>query len=270
MLHAREHTTTRKSCQKLCRLAAVICVPGILVAVGCSSEDGERDAQDAGSPEDAKPLGPCFQEHLEEAIALNESRRPKYSMLTEGRSEAISDTLIDSEKMSLLFAPPIDEAAEPFHEAGVRIVCDEFVSMSEAPAFSDRFAFDPEPIASFEPVDGNQLTDDLKLAFTDGGFVALSEYADASLSALETPQGYHCMLRHMLESLRRIANLAPVHDARAREAGLDGALAISEEMVRLHFLTIGPAAKLDEQAAQLHAEGVPILCQDVPSIPAGP
>lgn len=270
MLHVRERTTKTMSRLKLCRIAAMICVPGILVTVGCSSEDGEAGAQDAASTEDAKPLGPCFQEHLEEAIALNESRRPKYSALTEGRSETISDTLIDSEKLSLLFAQPIDEAAEPFHEAGIRIVCDEFVSMSETPTFSERFAFAPEPIASFETVDGDRLTDDLKLAFAQGGFVALSEYADVSLSALDTPQGYHCMVRHMLESLRRIANLAPVHDAQAKEAGLDGTLAISEEMVRLHFLSISPAAKLDEQVAQLHAEGVPILCQDVPSIPAGP
>lgn len=262
MLHARQRTPNRKNCHKLCRLAAVLCVPGVFVTGGCS-EDNPSEATSA-------PLGPCFQEHLEEAIALNESRRPKYSALTEGRSETISDTLINSERLSLIFAKSVDESAQPYHEAGIRIVCDEFVPMSGTPAFSETFSFEPEPLTAFEAVDGDELSKELEAAFNDGGFVALSELADASILALETPRAYHCMLRHMLESLRRIANLAPVHDASATEAGMESTLAISEEMVRLHFLSIGPAADLDAKAAQIQSEGVPILCQDVPSIPAGP
>ena len=242
--------------------------------IGCSDSTEEPTSLphvlDAGQDDVAPLHDVCFKEHLEEAIALNEQRRPLYSALTGGDSEAISDTLIESEKTSLLFAEPIDEASIPYHQAGVRIVCDEFVPMSGVPAFSDSFDFQPEPLSDYEPVDGDQLSDELEASFADGGFAALSEHTEASLAAIETPRAYHCMLRHMLESLRRIANLAPVHDADAQRAGLESTLTISEDMVRLHLLSLSAAARLDADASPIQATGVPILCHDVPSIPAGP
>ena len=69
----------------------------------------------------------------------------------------------------------------------------------------------------------------------------------------------------MLESLRRISNLAPIQQERAQQVGLEGALALSED--KLHFLSLTAATKLDEQAAPIQSEGVPIVCRDVPSIP---
>lgn len=241
------------------------------LSLGCSdaaTPDGQpASAVDGGGASDAGTLGPCFQRHLEEAIAVNEERRPKYAALTDGRSDPISETLIESEKTSLLFAKQVDEAAVPFHEAGVPIVCDEFISMSEVPAFQEDFGFDPEPLTSFEPVDGGALAKELEAAFAEGGFAALSAACDAWLTQLHEPRAYHCMLRHMLESLRRIGNVAPTQHQRAQQAGLDGALDLSEDMVRLHLLSLSAAAKLDEQAAPLQAEGVPILCRDVPAIP---
>lgn len=247
----------------------------VLTMLACSSEDGvdvnEPDAQpDAQSHVDAGMLGPCFQEHLHEAIEKNEQRRPLYSSLSGGRSEALSDKLIESEKMSLIFARNIDEAAEPFQAVGIRIPCDEFISMSETPEFRDRFPFDPEPLSSYEVVDGSQFRQDLETAFEEGGFAAVSSLSTELLHSLEEPRAYHCMMRHTLESLRRIANFAPVHDARAKELGAQSPLWLSEDLVRLHVLPLDAVAKLDEQASPLQAEGLPILCQDVPPIPPGP
>jgi hypothetical protein len=228
-----------------------------------------QDAGPADGAPDATPAENCFQVHLEEAIALNEKRKPLYSWLTQGRSEAISDKLIESEKLSLIFARSVDDAARPYQRAGVAVACDEFVSMADVPVFREQYAFDPEPLTAFEPVDGVALRDGLEATFAEEGFAGLATATDATLHALEEPRTYHCMVRHMLESLRRIANLAPVHEEDAHERGLASPRPISEDLVELHLLSIDPAAKLDEQASVLQSEGIPILCQDVPSIPAG-
>jgi len=228
--------------------------------------DGGQDV----APADAALLGSCFQQHLEEAIALNQARKPRYSSLSGGRSEAVSDALIRSEQTSLILAARVDEAAEPFHAVAVPIVCDEFVPMDGVPGFRERTSFAPEPLDDFEAVDGDALSRELEASFAEGGFPALSQLARAKLDSLSHPRAYHCMTRHMLESVRRIANFAPVQDARARAAGMSGALALSEDMVRLHLLSLGAAARLDERAAPLQAEGLPIICRDVPAIPPGP
>ena len=44
----------------------------------------------------------CFRHHLQNAIVLNESRRPLYSALTNGASESISDRLILFESVESL------------------------------------------------------------------------------------------------------------------------------------------------------------------------
>jgi hypothetical protein len=242
-------------------------------ALACSSPSSSPVVQDAGLADgepDGAPAENCFQLHLEEAIALNEKRKPLYSWLTQGRSDAISDKLIESEKVSLIFARTVDDAARPYQQAGVAVACDEFVSMADVPVFREQYAFEPEPLTAFEPVDGVALRDRLEASFADEGFAGLAASADAALHALEEPRAYHCMVRHMLESLRRIANLAPVHEADAHECGLASPLSISEDLVELHLLSIDPAARLDDQASVLQSEGIPILCQDVPSIPPGP
>ncbi len=255
-------------------LLATCLLSAVLAGVSaCSSPSSrvEADAQagDGGGP-DAAPPEDCFALHLEEAIALNEKRKPLYSWLTQGRSEAISDKLIESEKVSLVFARAVDDAARPYQQAGVAVACDEFVSMADVPVFQEEYGFDPEPLDAFDPVDGVVLRDGLEATFSEEGFVGLAAATDAALHGLEEPRAYHCMVRHMLESLRRIANLAPVHEANAHERGLTSPVPISEDLVELHLLSIEPAARLDEQASALQSEGIPILCQDVPSIPPGP
>jgi hypothetical protein len=76
------------------------------------------------------------------------------------------------------------------------------------------------------------------------------------------------MLRHLLGSALRISNQAPRYEAQARAARIRASPgAISRTMLDLHLRMLGEAARLDRAAAPLQAEGIPILCQDVPPIP---
>ncbi|HLL48487.1 MAG TPA: hypothetical protein VK399_17425, partial [Longimicrobiaceae bacterium] len=88
----------------------------------------------------------------------------------------------------------------------------------------------------------------------------------AELAALEAVPCYHCMLRHLLESMLRVTSLAPTHAARAEAAGMKSTAGLSRLVLRLHLFALVDAAKLDVVAAPIQARGIPILCQDVPPI----
>jgi hypothetical protein len=232
---------------------------GASLIAGCVEEQQESETGQG-----------CFESHLVEAIALNLERRPAYSALTARASEAVTDQLVQAEQVSALFARRLDEAARPFIARGVPVTCDEFMPMSLSPPFRERFEFEPEPISSYVMQDGTALRDALQSDYANGGFSALSDRATEQLDALQLPRAYHCMTRHVLESLRRIANFAPVQAARAAELGLGSTTAISDQLVVLHLLALEQGPGLDEVAAPLQAQGVPILCQDVPHVPPGP
>ncbi|HEV2147105.1 MAG TPA: hypothetical protein VGR37_06865, partial [Longimicrobiaceae bacterium] len=106
-------------------------------------------------------------------------------------------------------------------------------------------------------------------ALARDGFGGAAAALGAELAALEATPCCHCMLRHMLESMLRVATLAPVHAARAEEAGMRSTAGLSRLLLRLHLLALSDAAKLDVLAAPIQARGIPILCQDVPPIPPG-
>src|SRR5271168_4453715 len=89
----------------------------------------------------------CFRHHLQDAIVINEARRPLYSALTDGKSENISDRLIFFESVGLLPAANFDMRAASFQSVGIPILCDEFVSMDKVPGFSGQ---EPLPTQKFE------------------------------------------------------------------------------------------------------------------------
>jgi hypothetical protein len=93
--------------------------------------------------------------------------------------------------------------------------------------------------------------------------------ASRELVALGSDHTFHPMLRHLLESVVRISNLAPLHEKRRLELSIKGStLGLSKWMFFSHFSAFQFATWIDAKAAPLHAEGLPIVYQDVPPIPA--
>ena len=208
----------------------------------------------------------CFQRHLKEAISLNERRSEVYAAWTEGESAPISNRLIRSERLALLVAWYVDRRAAPFQEAGIPIACAEFVSMSLTPPVGDGPGL--EPPQPYRPgPDPHSLIATLQDAYAEGGFAAVAAASNRLLKGLEHAPDYHCMTRHLLESTRRIAQLAPHHAAAAERAGLQSTVSLSELLLRLHLTALPDGARLDAHAAPLQQNGVPILCRDVPPIP---
>lgn len=207
----------------------------------------------------------CFGQHLREAMLLNEARAPVYAEWSAGRSEPISERLIRSERSALIVAARIDARARRFREAGIPIVCAEFVSMELTPPLPD--APLPPPDEPFrDAVDAVALRERLSAAYGLGGFPGVAAEADAQMERLAATPRYHCMIRHLLESMWRIALLAPVHEAAAAERGMGSTRALSEMLLRLHLAVLAEGAELDRASAPLQAAGIPIVCVDVPPI----
>jgi hypothetical protein len=219
----------------------------------------------------ARPMAPesrCMERHLREAAAINKERMPLYDALTGGRSRGISRRLIWTERLGIPVAWYVDWRARELQRAGIPIVCDDFVPMAHTPVFRERAAGPPPPLSAFVPADARRIRRAVERARRGGGWTAASEALSAELARLETVPGYHCMLRHLLESALRISNQAPRYAAQARALGLDASPeGLSRTLLDLHLSLLGDAVKLDRRAAPLQAEGIPIICQDVPPIP---
>lgn len=207
-----------------------------------------------------------FAGHLEEALHVNRERMPLYARLTGGESERISRRLIRYERLALPLARWVDRRARAWNARGIGVVADDFVPMAGVPPFRERSAGPPLPLSAFRPAEARRIRRALSLALKTGGFAGIAEALREELAALEAVPCYHCMLRHLLESMLRVATLAPAHAARAEAAGMKSPAGLSRLLLRLHLFTLGDAAKLDALAAPIQARGIPILCQDVPPI----
>lgn len=206
--------------------------------------------------------------HLKEAIELNRNRMPLYAKVSNGRTLRYSRMLIFSEQLMLPVAWILDQLSKPFQKAGIPIGDAEYISMNQVTPFSDRFPFEPEPLNQFKRVDGRALSRRLKDAYRSGGFNELSRAASHELKLLETPRAYHAMTRHLLESIIRAANLAPLHEQKAKSIHFRSPLLISRLIISGHFPLFASASKLDADLAPIQATGIPFLWQDVPHIPA--
>lgn len=213
----------------------------------------------------------CFAEHLREAIASNESRLPRYREMSGGKTTLLSRELIASERLSLVTAWAVDRQARRFQKAGVPVACDDFVSMDLVPPFRDTKVRPKEPRTSRVPVTSLRLVRALRAGYRKDGFPGVHRAAKDWLRTLGEPREYDCMTRHVLESIARVAFLAPQYEALAREKGIKRApTSLSWRLVDLHLLSLPLARKLDDDAAPLQEAGIPILCQDVPPIETEP
>lgn len=206
----------------------------------------------------------CFEQHIREAMDLNRARRPLYSQITQGRSEKVSRTVIFEEALALPLARWLDWRARKFNKAGVKVLCDDFVSMELVPKFQPNIP--APPLSTYKPVDVDAWVKEIRAADHARGFEGMAEVLEAKVSELSATPNYHCMLRHLLESLLRVSKMAPRYREAALKLGMDSPDAIERDFIRIHLLSLGQAASVDEMAAPLQAEGAAIVCQDVPPI----
>lgn len=221
-----------------------------------------------------------FERHLRDAIALNRERAPRYAELSGGASRAISRALIAAELVLLPVARWFDRRAEPYHRAGIPLLEELFVPMADAPAFGAPLG---GPLggplgapSAAAPASGarrprvREIRARVRVARRERGFAGAADALDDALAGLSAWPATECLVRHLLESARRLARLAPGHIEMSRDRGLASPESLLTLLFRLHLAGLGGAAMLDARARPLQASGIPVLANDLPRIPEWP
>lgn len=199
---------------------------------------------------------------------MNRERAPDYARLSNHRTEEISSKLIAGERLAIfgsyLFYN-FDFLAQDYQAHGINIVCDEFVPMSLTPAFQGISSTKPS-LANYQSLPALKIHRELRRALRSD----FSEVKSISVKWIHhieaTEPRFNCMTRHLLESVARIASLAPAHIAKAASLGLSSPQWLSEDMISSHLTMIHSAVEIDGLAAPVQADGLAIICQDVPPI----
>jgi hypothetical protein len=205
--------------------------------------------------------------HLREAIEVNQHRSTEYQKLSGGRSLKFHRKLIYGEKISVFLAWPIDAWGNYFQRHGVPILKEEFVSMTLIRPLSPTFPFNPAPLSHFLEINIKEKIRSFNKAYKIGSFSGLADALRDELKSLESVMTFHHMYRHVIESLLRIAVLAPHHEALAKKKNLSlNPIWLSKYLVWAHIATLKFSHQLDHDLAPIQADNIPILFNDLPHI----
>lgn len=210
-------------------------------------------------------MASCLLHHIDEAIQLNQQRRQPYSQLSQKRSEPITDALIQMEQKMRRQARFADFYALHWQSRGIGLLCDEFVDMSLTPSFKPRF----EDISLLQPqtVQVSDLQSSIKKFLAKKDMNGLEQWSHQIVLELEKEPRTYCLTRHFMESIRRAAGLAPLHEEKSKTEEIASSLFVSREFIKMQADLLNETERIDQMAYALQSEGLPIICQDVPYIP---
>lgn len=199
----------------------------------------------------------CLTKHLKEAVELNQQRQSIYSDLSQGRSEKVSKILIFAEKFILFTLPlsGLENKAKELAEKGSAFLCEEFQNTPN-PKLAEMQNEKP-PLKDFSPIDLASAKENLLTFIEAEDLAGLHREALLQINALNSEMHFNCMTRHMLESMARIAKLGAKDPQRS---------AASLRLIKWQMWYLWGSMKLDDMAAPLQAQGLPILCHDLPVI----
>lgn len=204
--------------------------------------------------------------HLLEAIALNKERKERYAKLTGGKSIRYSNILIWSERLALISALFFDLIGNYYQRRGVKFIQAAFVEMSLAPVFQERYPAEINYQTALELVSTKPLHQLISKQLKNNDFQGVVDSCNYYLEILSTQPAYYCMLRHLIESIRRIAFLQPLHAKKCKDLDIRTPIRTTKFLLRSHLLLLNPGEKFDLKIASIQQTGVPILYQDLPPI----
>ena len=216
----------------------------------------------------AGPRHYCFSRHTQEGIQSNNHRTLPYAKATHGQSLEISAALIAFETGVYVPASILDAQAYQAQTHGIPLMCDELVSMSTTPAFTAQASIPKGPVPEITDLELESIINELKARYWEKGFPSLSESLASQLVKLNQQPNYFCLTRHLIESMLRASNLAPIQSGRSQALGFERTENISWGFIESHLVGLPLAIKIDRMAISLQRKGIPILCNDVPPIPA--
>ncbi len=204
--------------------------------------------------------------HLKEAIEINTDRMPRYAKLSDGKSLPFSKKLIRYEKLSLWGAWIFDRVGDKYQQKGIPYMKSEFIEMSLTPDFSSTFPKHIDYTKPLQKVNFQPFSSAIKAKIKDQNYSGIVRYSNEMLETLDQQPHVYCMMRHIIESLRRIAFFIPIHEENCAKIQLKAPTAYSHFLLKVHRWSFSQSAALDEAIAPIQESGVPILFQDLPHI----
>jgi len=206
-------------------------------------------------------------QHLVEAIEINFKRLFFYAKLSHGKSLPVSLLLISSEVLILPSSFLIDLVSKYWQKRGLPLMVHEFVSMELTPQFQSSFKTQ-SPIPNWSAFSFFKMQWSAIFVFLKNGHQGIKNWIKPQFELINHYPHYFCMVRHILESLDRANNLAIKHKKLAKKLGLRSPALICDYLVLAHCSLIFTTSFLDKLAYPLQRNGLPIIYQDVPHIPA--
>lgn len=205
-----------------------------------------------------------FTAHVQEALKINKERLSVYSKLSNRKSVKVSLSLIAMEEALLPLARVLDFRAKKYLKKGVPLLEKEIVPMTLPPFKNER----EELTLPIVKLDYSQLMEELSLALKSQDYADLFFISNRFIQELARSPKTNCLTRHFLESIRRAAYYAPYQISLSEHKKLESPKNIIRDFVALHFLGLGWAKVIDSMAIETQEMGIPIICQDIPDIPA--
>lgn len=210
---------------------------------------------------------PCIRKHITDAISENRTRAFSYARMSRFRSTGVSSLLISSEVASIAAALIFDQRAKIYRKNGLPLLCLDLVDMALVPAQQKSLEEKRSSNVKYDRKHVRHVSIQLKKAYTDGGFDGLHYVSSEFVQTYESHPKYYCMTRHLLESIRRSAGLAPYYVSRAIEMVLVDPSNILKDYIFSQINILGLSYTIDSQAYSLSNMGLNIVCDDVPYIP---
>ena len=210
----------------------------------------------------------CFRNHVRDGRSLNSERKYQYASWAKKhnlkrQAKLVSNALMGIETLMLPMARYYDYKARDYKQTG--LFCDDFIDMKETPKYTEAYTQIPRVPFIKKLAFLTTYEKEVRRLVKNNKWSEIREQSLEVLGHFPAPET-HCMSRHFVESLGRIAALAPKHIQAAKEQGLDNPSELIASMLRFHLFGLDYAAKIDALAAPLQYEGIPIVCQDVPFI----
>ncbi len=211
----------------------------------------------------------CFTEHVKEGKALNKSRKSLYvewasELGLEKEAKKASKAMIRLENLMIPLAKYFDIRAKKYEDIG--LLCDEFVDIDETPEFSRKLVEIPTMPYQEVPSFMKDYKKRVKKLKKERKWEELREYTRETIAKFPSKKT-HCLTRHFMESIGRVAMLAPSKIQQAKDQYSKDPSGLISSTIGLHLTGLSWSIGVDRRASKLQYKGIPIICQDVPHIP---
>lgn len=205
--------------------------------------------------------------HLSDASKINQERKPRYELLTEGKSKRLSNELILMEKLAFLITGQLDQSAKEYLDHGVMIFEHDLVDMKYTPSFKETFENNQRPTERIN-LDIKNLRKNWLSLIRNDELDTIYREAVLLLDQNElSATNQNCLTRHFVESIARFIKNIEEHQMHASSKNLADPKPLLVSFIKIQLHSLGWAYSLDKRAYAIQNNyGVPLFCQDVPVI----